>query len=420
MANQFTKDLEILFENYVNGFEASCVLSKRAKIFRPGDTEMQRAGDVVYRPQHYHMKIVEGLSLQQSDATDLLQRQVPSVFKAPQNIVYVLDAKEMRDEEHKTEAGRAAGQRLAAKIDQDLSSEVALRATNVVTIGAASAGAGTMGRDLWNAAAGIKAMMTNTGVPAGLGRQAFWNADSYKDLAQELGHRQTYQGATISAYEAAQIPDVAGFKSWEVDVAGVVPNGTATAITLNGVPAHKIDIQDANGVPSDNRQGTITVSAAGLQVGDAFTIAGVNSVHQITKTDTGKPQVFRVLAVPTGTTAVISPKILPVNNADAASQPYANVTANPTTNAAITILNANPSQVNALWADGSVELMLGKLAFPTGQGAQVMTATTKQGATLIMAYQFDILTAKMTARFTTLYGTNVLVPEYTGIIIPGQ
>src|SRR6478736_1093277 len=238
MANQFTKDLEILFENYVNGFEASCVLSKRAKIFRPGDTEMQRAGDVVYRPQHYHMKIVEGLSLQQSNATDLLQRQVPSVFKAPQNIVYVLDAKEMRDEEHKTEAGRAAGQRLAAKIDQDLSSEVALRATNVVTIGAASAGAGTMGRDLWNAAAGIKAMMTNTGVPAGLGRQAFWNADSYKDLAQELGHRQTYQGATISAYEAAQIPDVAGFKSWEVDVAGVVPDGVATALTLGAAPAH--------------------------------------------------------------------------------------------------------------------------------------------------------------------------------------
>lgn len=420
MANQFTKDLEILFENYVNGFEASCVLSKRAKIFRPGDTEMQRAGDVVYRPQHYHMNIVEGLSLQQSDATDLLQRQVPSVFKQPQNIVYVLDAKEMRDEEHKTEAGRAAGQRLAAKIDQDLSDEVAKRATNVVAVGAAAGGAGTIGRDLWNAAGGIKALMTNTGVPAGLRRQAFWNADSAKDLAGELAHRANLTpGITANAYEAAAIADVAGFKSWEVDVAGVVPDGTSTAITMGAVPAHKIEIQNANGTPADNREGTITVSAAGLQPGDAFTIAGVYSVHQITKTSTGKLQVFRVLAA-SGTSATISPKILPANNADVASRPYANVTANPTANAPITIINQNASQVNALWADGSVELMLGKLAFPQGQGAQVMTATTKQGATLIMAYQFDILTAKMTARFTTLYGTNVLIPEYTGIIITGQ
>ena len=54
MANQLAKDLEIMFENYVEGFEAACVVSRNAKKFRPGDTAMQRAGDVLYRPQHYH------------------------------------------------------------------------------------------------------------------------------------------------------------------------------------------------------------------------------------------------------------------------------------------------------------------------------------------------------------------------------
>ena len=49
MANQLAKDLEIMFENYVEGFEAACVVSRNAKKFRPGDTAMQRAGDVLYR-----------------------------------------------------------------------------------------------------------------------------------------------------------------------------------------------------------------------------------------------------------------------------------------------------------------------------------------------------------------------------------
>ncbi len=53
--------------------------------------------------------------------------------------------------------------------------------------------------------------------------------------------------------------------------------------------------------------------------------------------------------------------------------------------------------------------MYGKLAFPTGQGPQVMTATTEQGATLIMSYAFDHIKGVTTARFTTLYGCSVLV-----------
>lgn len=68
MTNQLAKDLEIMFENYVEGFEAACVVSRNAKKFRPGDTAMQRAGDVLYRPQHYHMNIEEGLRPQQQNA----------------------------------------------------------------------------------------------------------------------------------------------------------------------------------------------------------------------------------------------------------------------------------------------------------------------------------------------------------------
>lgn len=139
----------------------------------------------------------------------------------------------------------------------------------------------------------------------------------------------------------------------------------------------------------------------------------------IKKVDTGQSQVFRVLAV-NGTTVTISPKILPPNNADAPSIPYQNVTANPANNAAITILNKKAAASNIFFAEGSVELMYGKLAFPTGQGPQVMTATTEQGATIIMAYQFDAKAGKTWTRFTTLAGASVLVPEFTGLVLANQ
>ncbi|CAM8469835.1 hypothetical protein ESCOMMO164M2_12895 [Escherichia coli] len=276
--NQLAKDLEIMFENYVEGFEAACVVSRNAKKFRPGDTAMQRAGDVLYRPQHYHMNIEEGLDLSGKTPTALVQRLVPSVFKEPKNILYTLDAREMRDPEHKTEAGRAAGMRLAAQIDSDLISMVTQRATNVITM--ADSTTGSQGRDLWNCAAGIDATMTAIGVPQGINRRSFWNPFNYKDLAGELGHRAYAQGATLTAYEKAQIPPVASFDSYKTDISGRVPKGTATSITLAAAPAHKVEAKDANDMPVDIGSLAEAANQKGDFAQNAAKNAGVNLAAQ--------------------------------------------------------------------------------------------------------------------------------------------
>jgi hypothetical protein len=39
---------------------------------------------------------------------------------------------------------------------------------------------------------------------------------------------------------------------------------------------------------------------------------------------------------------------------------------------------------------------------------------------LIMAYQFNSLTAKTSVRFTTLYATTVLDPEQCGVVVANQ
>jgi hypothetical protein len=170
-------------------------------------------------------------------------------------------------------------------------------------------------------------------------------------------------------------------------------------------------------VPQDNRQQTLTVAGANvanIKAGDSFTLAGVNAVHQIDKSDTGQPMTFRVLAVGGGGTSLtITPALV-------ASGPYQNVSAAPANGAALTFLNTATKPVNAFWADGAVALDYGKLAFPQNEGAAVMTATTKNGVPLLMSAAFNHLTGISTVRATTLYATTVLDPEQCGIIIANQ
>ena len=52
MANSLTKDLEIMFENFVNGYDAACVISREAESSYPSPQTMQRAADTFYRPQN--------------------------------------------------------------------------------------------------------------------------------------------------------------------------------------------------------------------------------------------------------------------------------------------------------------------------------------------------------------------------------
>lgn len=409
--NSLTKDLEILFENFIVGFDAACVISREASFMYPDQQSMQRAGDTVYRPQDYHMDVVSGLDVSAATPTDLIQRQVPATYKSPENIVYKLDAKEMRDPTHKENAGRAAGLRLSAKIDSDLYTAVALQGANVIKkVGAIS----------WDDGALAEAVLLAKGMPLQVGRKLIFNPFDYKDVAKDLGNRAYMGDVNLDAYERSRVPDIAGFRTFRTDnLYNLAAVGTVTGTTL-GAAASFTPSAMTGDIPTDNRRMTITVAGANIaniKNGDAFTIGSggtaVNSVHNITKDDTGQLQTFRVISGGGTASLVITPAIV-------ATGPYKNVTQAGANGAAITFLNTVTKPVVPFWVEGSVELMAGKLAFPQDQGAQVMTSTSKNKIPLIMSYSFDHLKGVTTARFTALYATTVLQPELAGIIVANQ
>lgn len=406
MANSLSVDLELMFEPLIEGFDAACVISREAETSYPDPTAMQRQGDTFYKKQNYHAAIVTGVDVSAATRTDVIERFVPTVFRSPDNVVYELDAKELRDPQHMEKMGKAAALRLAAEVDKNLYAEVAAKANIFVKkVGAIS----------WTDGATAEALMLSRGIASG-GRSLFLNPFDYAVIAQDLGNRAYLGDRSKDAYERSKVPDVATFATFRTDnVSNLTTIGTVTGTTVTANTSHTITSMSSN-LPVDNRVGTLGISGANIaniKNGDAFTIAGVNAVHQIDKSDTGQLQTFRVISGGGTATLTISPKIV-------ITGPYQNCSAQAAAAAAITFLNTATKPVNVFWAQGAVTLDYGRLAFPAGTGAQVMTANTKQGVPIVMVAQINAQTGKLFVRATTLYAATCLDPEKVGLIVANQ
>lgn len=409
MPNSLTKDLEIMFGEYIDGYDAACVISREAETSYPKPESMQRAGDVFYRPQNYMANVVTGLDVSAAAQTDVIQRMVPTVYRQPDNVVYSLDARELRDADHMKQMGKAAATRLAAEIDKNLYATVAAQAGIVVRkVGALASRDGAV----------AEATMLSRGIGAGVQRKLFMNPFDHVDITENLSGRQFMGDLTKGAYERSQVPDIAGFRTFRTDnVANLATVGTVASTIVSGANQTRTVTAMTGDLPTDNRRMVLNVSGANIaniKAGDSFTLAGVNAVHQIDKSDTGQLMTFRVISVAGGgANLTITPAII-------ATGPYQNVTGAAVNSAPLTFLNTATRPVNAFWAQGSVALDYGRLTFPSDEGAKVMTATTKNGVPLVMSYSFNHLTGVTTARCHTLYATTVLEPEHCGIIIANQ
>lgn len=406
MANALAKDLELMFENVIDGYDAACVLSRAAETSYPNPQSMQRAGDTFYKKQNYETATVAGLDVSAAARTDVIERFVPTVYQSPQNVIYELDAKELRDGEKMAKMGKAAAISLAAEVEQTMYAKCAAQATIFVKkVGAIS----------WDDGATAEALMISRGI-VNPDRKFFLNPFDYSVIAKDLGNKAYMGDRSKDAYERSMVPDIATFATFRTDqIANVTTNGTVTGTTVNANTSHTVTAMTGD-VPTDNRYGTLVVAGANIAntvAGAAFTIAGVNAVHMKSKGDTGQPMTFRIISGQGTANLVISPKIVTTG-------PYQNVTAQAAAGAAITFLNNATKPANVFWSQGAVTLDYGRLEFPSQAGVQVMSSTTKQGVPIVMVAQMNAQTGKLFVRHTTLYAATVIDPEKCGVIVANQ
>ncbi|MFW1923718.1 P22 phage major capsid protein family protein [Acinetobacter geminorum] len=417
MSNSFSKEERVAFEDMLEGFQDQLVLSKLVNKHRMSNEEAERSNNIIWRPMPYIATSYDGMD-QTGNFKDKTQLSVPATIGYKKSSPWILDAQELRDQLQENRLGDAAKQKLASDINLAVSKVASLQGTLVVKRTGAATG--------FDDVALADAIMNEQGIPMNDRRIALATRD-YNSMAGDLAKRQNVVGKVQTAYDRAYIGDVAGFDAFKLDYSERLGAATATGVTI-GV-ANQFYVPKATSTAAtgevgnvDNRYQTITVAVTGgaLKEGDAFTITGVESVHQITKQATGQLKTFRVVKVNSATSIVISPPIVSAQGASEAEKQYQNVSATPANGAVITMLNTATAYANPFWHRDAIELIPARYAVPTDAGAAVLRATTDQGIELVFQKQYDINTMKTKYRLDTMFGVVMVNPEMAGIELFNQ
>jgi hypothetical protein len=424
MPNGFSKEERVAFENILEGFQDALVLSRNVAVFNTDQTTMERTNNIMWRPQPYIATSYSGTDMT-TNFDDYTQLSVPATIGFQRSVPFVLTATELRDALQEGRLGDAAKQKLASDINVSVMSVAANQGTLFVKRSAAAAG--------FDDVALCEAIMNERGVQME-DRYLALSTRDYNGMASNLAVSTRSFGNSISdeALRAGFVGRVASFDTYKLDYANrkTAAAGGAGLTMSTLVAAGNYWVPKATSVATtgetsnvDNRYQTITISSTtNVAAGDAFTIANCNSVHLITKQDTGQPMTFRVISVPAGgTTLVISPPIISAQSGSDAEIQYQNCTFSATaSNAAITFLNTVTNFMNPFWYKDSIEILPGRYAVPTDAGAAVMRAATDQGIELVMQKQYDINTMRTKYRLDTLYGVVNKQPMMTGVIMFSQ
>jgi len=159
-------------------------------------------------------------------------------------------------------------------------------------------------------------------------------------------------------------------------------------------------------------QSTLPISFTGSSktwnVGDVFTIAGVNAVNPQTRESTGSLQQFVVTAAASGSstaTLSISPALY------SASQALATVDALPASGAVVTMLGSAATQYaqNLVYHKDAITLATADLLMP--QGVDMASRQVHNGISMRIVRQYDINNDRLPCRIDVLYGFSTLRPQ---------
>lgn len=422
MSNAFSKEERVAFEQILEGFDDALVLSKLVDIYTNSDVDMERANDIIWRPQPYIARSFDGLD-QTGNFTDYTQLSVPATLGFTKSVPWVMDSKEMRDSLQENRLGEAARQKLASVINVAVMNTVADQSTLVVDVSTAAGD--------YDDVALCDAIMNEQGVPM-YDRCLALSTRSYNGMASNLqvASRSFNNSKSVNAYEKSFVGDVAGFQTFKLDYANRIAAAGGSSITMDTqasatnfyVPVATRTASTGETSNVDNRYQTITVnSTTSVLAGDCFTVADVQSVQHITKGTTGQLKTFRVTSVDTSTTMTISPPMITAQGATDAEEEYKNCSVESTSaTAALVWLNSTAADINPFWVKGGIELLPGRLAIPADAGANVLRSSTEQGIEVVFQKQFDINTSKTFYRLDTFFGVVNLQPEMSGILLFGQ
>jgi hypothetical protein len=422
MANNFSKEERVAFENILEGFQDALVLSRQVSVYNTDSTMMERTNNTIWRPQPYIAQSFTGTDMT-SNFKDFTQLAVPATIGFSKSVPWRMTALELRDALQENRLGNAAKQKLASDINVAVMNVASNQGTLVVARGNAATG--------FDDVAQIEAIMNEQGVQD-FERCLALSTRDYNGMASNLAARQNLVASkTITAYERSRIGMVGSFDTYKLDYANRLTAAAGVNVSVNGAnqwftprATSTAGTGEVSNVDNRYQNLNITVGSGTVKVGDCFTITGVFAVHHITKASTGQLKTFRVTGIVSGSggtgTVQISPPIISGGGGTDAELEYQNVTTTPANGAAIAFLNTVTANVNPFWQKDALELLPGRYVIPPDAGVAVMRASTDQGIEIVMQKFYDINTMVTKYRLDCFFGVVNKQPEMTGVMLFSQ
>jgi hypothetical protein len=417
----------VAFDNMVAGFDDMLVVAQEVEKFdMPGSAQEQaRYSDKVWRPMPFIPAVYNGFD-QTANFGNMTQLSVPVTVGIHKVTPISIGPKDGRDANAISRYFTNAGLSLASQVNLS----VFTTAINNASLVSKRTTAATGYDDL----AAMGAILTEQGVP-NFDRKAFYSARDYLSMAGNIAKPATSDSPLArSAYERAYVKTIGNFDLFENDQSSILAAATATTVTITNTnplfytPVASTADTDGNTTNIDNRRQiiSIAVTTSTVKVGDAFTIAGVNSVHHISKQNTGQLKTFRITRIVTGAggtgTVEITPPIISNGGGTRAEAEYQNVNATPANGAVITFLNTVSANANLFFVKGAIELIPGSFAVNSDDGWNLVAkgTTPKLGLPITYVRQGNINDLTVKARVEVDYGVGALNPEMIGIQLFSQ
>lgn len=432
MANAFTKQETVFFDELLAGFDDSLKFGRNVTIFNADPVVLERSqGTAIWRPVPYISTSIDGAAGTDISASfsDITQLSVPISLGYDKTVPWTMTTNDLNDPLQRERKMRSAHQKLASDINKAIANVASLQGTLVVPRTSPASG--------YDDISLANAMMEEQGIVDEASRRVcFIHTRDYALMAGTLAKPQTSPNPKVNrAYEDGYVGRVANFDTYSAEYTYRLTAAAGTTVTVNGanqryVPKATSTASTGETANVDNRYQNLTVAVTSgtIKVGDRFTITGVNAVNHITKEDTGQLKTFTVTGIVSGGggsgVIQISPPIIAADSSPTQAElEYKNVTATPANGAEITWLNTAACNVAPFWDERAIELLPGRNGFDpemAGAGAAMLQATTELGVQIVMYKFFDINTKKFKYRCDTRFGVGMTNPEMAGVILFGQ
>jgi len=367
---------------------------------------MQNANDIYWRNVEQQRPIIEGRDLTGLE-TSTIEQGYPLRLEAPKNDFMEYNIQNLRDEGFMRRAAVASAKKQNAYLNKRIAELVA--STGTLTYESSAAG--------FDFVAEADTLMTERGCYRGEGSTFFLNPRTNQVMASDLATRSDLSGRPEGAYATAMIgKNVAGFDVYRAPTYGTIlqrvnATGGTVAADVTEVPEGFVSAGVDSIQNVDYRVGGISVGTgegANFQVGDVITVAGVNALNLMDKTDTGELMTFRVVAID-GDDLSVYPKPIAADQAGITTEQaaYANISTAIVSGMTVAATNATGGQANSFWANDSICVVNGDEPFEIlneFDGMKVVSETLDNGVKLYMGYDANLATVNARVRLFTRWG----------------